>query len=274
MPAGPSPTCRTAPTSESQPSSRSRESRESRAESSLFCSLWCSLGPNAAKCFGACVARPAFAVGSWSCCFRLKSPLSRRESQPSGLVSLVAAGRCAVRLHTSPLVQTPALRAVGNIVTGDDNQTQARTNGPKRAGSARQTTRNEPRCEGDSTERGVAVAPQASLPCEEGSISGVAALSFPRLHHSQAIRKESCWTISNITAGNREQIQEAGECGVSDTDAVHRSRIASHSDLRKMAKGLSSATRSSTMACSHRLLGVLHRRHDALTCPVHSTLPT
>ena len=25
----------------------------------------------------------------------------------------------------------------------------------------------------------------------------------------QAIRKESCWTISNITAGNREQIQEA-----------------------------------------------------------------
>ena len=29
-------------------------------------------------------------------------------------------------LHTSPLVQTPALRAVGNIVTGDDNQTQAR----------------------------------------------------------------------------------------------------------------------------------------------------
>merc|ERR1719181_1103078 len=27
-------------------------------------------------------------------------------------------------------------------------------------------------------------------------------------HAKKAIRKESCWTISNITAGNRDQIQE------------------------------------------------------------------
>jgi importin subunit alpha-6/7 len=59
-----------------------------------------------------------------------------------------------------------ALRAVGNIVTGDDAQTQMILN-----------------C--------------SALPC---------------LHHllsspKETIRKEACWTISNITAGNKQQIQ-------------------------------------------------------------------
>ena len=59
-----------------------------------------------------------------------------------------------------------ALRAVGNIATGDDLQTQ------------------------------VILGCQA-LPC---------------LHHlltsqKETVRKEACWTISNITAGNQAQIQ-------------------------------------------------------------------
>jgi importin subunit alpha-1 len=62
-------------------------------------------------------------------------------------------------------VKTPALRTVGNIVTGDDLQTQ--------------------------------VIMQCSvLPCL------LALLSNPK----KGIRKEACWTISNITAGNHEQI--------------------------------------------------------------------
>merc|ERR1712190_425197 len=33
-------------------------------------------------------------------------------------------------------------------------------------------------------------------------------------HAKKAIRKESCWTISNITAGNREQIQDVIQNGL------------------------------------------------------------
>merc|ERR1719487_653213 len=44
------------------------------------------------------------------------------------IAAVIQAGVCRrlveLLTHTSPLVQTPALRAVGNIVTGDDHQTQ------------------------------------------------------------------------------------------------------------------------------------------------------
>ncbi len=59
-----------------------------------------------------------------------------------------------------------ALRAVGNIVTGDDVQTQVILN-----------------C--------------SVLPCLLHLLSS----------QKESIRKEACWTISNITAGNRAQIQ-------------------------------------------------------------------
>lgn len=65
-----------------------------------------------------------------------------------------------------PNVVSAALRAVGNIVTGDDVQTQVILN-----------------C--------------SALPCLQHL------LSSPK----ESVRKEACWTISNITAGNRQQIQ-------------------------------------------------------------------
>lgn len=58
------------------------------------------------------------------------------------------------------------MRAVGNIVTGDDVQTQVVLN-----------------C--------------SVLPCL------LSLLGSPK----ETIRKEACWTISNITAGNKNQIQ-------------------------------------------------------------------
>lgn len=68
--------------------------------------------------------------------------------------------------HQSLNVQTPALRTVGNIVTGDDMQTQVAIN------------------------------------C--GVLSALLSLlSSPK----DSIRKEACWTISNITAGTTSQIQ-------------------------------------------------------------------
>lgn len=61
---------------------------------------------------------------------------------------------------------SPALRAIGNIVTGDDMQTQIILN-----------------C--------------SALPC----------LLHLLTNGKDSICKETCWTISNITAGNRQQIQ-------------------------------------------------------------------
>ena len=69
--------------------------------------------------------------------------------------------------HTSASVLIPALRTVGNIVTGDDMQTQIIIN-----------------CQ--------------ALPC---------LLNLLQNNHKKSIKKEACWTISNITAGNPDQIQ-------------------------------------------------------------------
>lgn len=68
--------------------------------------------------------------------------------------------------HQSPSVLVPALRTVGNIVTGDDLQTQVIIN-----------------C--------------GALPC---------LLNLLTTSHKKSIKKEACWTISNITAGTKEQV--------------------------------------------------------------------
>ncbi|KAI7733487.1 hypothetical protein M8C21_033727 [Ambrosia artemisiifolia] len=69
--------------------------------------------------------------------------------------------------HPSPTVLIPALRTVGNIVTGDDMQTQY-------------------------------IIDHQALPC---------LLNLLTNNHKKSIKKEACWTISNITAGNKDQIQ-------------------------------------------------------------------
>jgi len=92
--------------------------------------------------------------------------------------AVIEAGVCdrliQLLLHPSPSVLIPALRTVGNIVTGDDIQTQSIIN-------------------------------HGSLPC---------LLSLLTHNHKKSIKKEACWTISNITAGNREQIQAVIEAGL------------------------------------------------------------
>lgn len=75
--------------------------------------------------------------------------------------------------HEQNNVISAALRAVGNIVTGDDVQTQVVLN-----------------C--------------SALPCL------LHLLSSPR----ESVRKEACWTVSNITAGNPEQIQVCHISGI------------------------------------------------------------
>ncbi|EEE54508.1 hypothetical protein OsJ_01650 [Oryza sativa Japonica Group] len=70
--------------------------------------------------------------------------------------------------HPSPVVLIPALRTVGNIVTGDDAQTQC-----------------------------IVGHPQA-LPCLFNLLTTT---------QKKSVKREACWTISNITAGTKEQIQ-------------------------------------------------------------------
>ncbi|CAL5378544.1 unnamed protein product [Camellia sinensis] len=77
-------------------------------------------------------------------------------------------------LHPSPTVLIPALRTVGNIVTGDDAQTQF-------------------------------VIDNHVLPCLYQLLTQ---------NHKKSIKKEACWTISNITAGNRSQIQAVIEANI------------------------------------------------------------
>ncbi|GMP63698.1 hypothetical protein CsSME_00025295 [Camellia sinensis var. sinensis] len=85
--------------------------------------------------------------------------------------AVIEAGVCPrlveLLLHPSPTVLIPALRTVGNIVTGDDTQTQF-------------------------------VIENHVLPCLYQLLTQ---------NHKKSIKKEACWTISNITAGNRSQIQ-------------------------------------------------------------------
>ncbi|KAH6762502.1 importin alpha isoform 1 [Perilla frutescens var. hirtella] len=76
--------------------------------------------------------------------------------------------------HPSPSVLIPALRTVGNIVTGDDIQTQF-------------------------------IITNGALPSLLNLLSGA---------YKKSIKKEACWTISNITAGNRDQIQAIIEAGI------------------------------------------------------------
>mmetsp|Transcript_16449 Transcript_16449/g.22734 ORF Transcript_16449/g.22734 Transcript_16449/m.22734 type:complete len:539 (-) Transcript_16449:1077-2693(-) len=85
--------------------------------------------------------------------------------------AVIDAGVCRrlveLLLHTSAAVLIPALRTVGNIVTGDDFQTQM-------------------------------IIGCSALPC---------LLALLTNQHKKSIKKEACWTISNITAGNKDQIQ-------------------------------------------------------------------
>ena len=68
--------------------------------------------------------------------------------------------------HPTVGVITPSLRAIGNILTGDDVQTQFVIN-----------------------------------------CSALPALQLLLDHPVPSIRKEACWAISNMTAGNKVQIQ-------------------------------------------------------------------
>ena len=100
--------------------------------------------------------------------------------------------------HPSPSVLIPALRTVGNIVTGDDLQTQVSNFFFFFVLIYVDTIPNF-MCNTDGREILVQyIINNGALPC---------LLSLLSHNHKKSIKKEACWTISNITAGNKEQIQ-------------------------------------------------------------------
>ncbi|GBG63399.1 hypothetical protein CBR_g38022 [Chara braunii] len=92
--------------------------------------------------------------------------------------AVIDAGVCRrlveLLMYPSATVLIPALRTVGNIVTGDDVQTQIIIN-------------------------------NQALPC---------LLELLKNNHKKSIKKEACWTISNITAGNKDQIQAVVDANI------------------------------------------------------------
>lgn len=114
----------------------------------------------------------------WALSYLTESAGDQQEQHIQAVVeSRVCKRLVRLMMHPDPKVVAPALRAIGNIVTGDDLQTQVVLN-----------------C--------------GALPCL------VSLLGPP---HSHAIRKEACWTISNITAGNLKQIQDVIDAQVMPT---------------------------------------------------------
>ena len=101
--------------------------------------------------------------------FRLVSSIfpTAGSGARSMLETLARLTRVSCLRHTQASVLVPALRTVGNIVTGDDHQTQIVIN-----------------C--------------SALPY---------LLNLLTTSPKKSIKKEACWTISNITAGTKAQIQ-------------------------------------------------------------------
>ncbi|KDO38014.1 hypothetical protein CISIN_1g0355071mg, partial [Citrus sinensis] len=99
----------------------------------------------------------------------------RNNDKIQAVIEAGVCGRLVELLgHPSPSVLTPALWTVGNIVMGDDFQTQCIIN-------------------------------HGAVPC---------LLALLIHNHKNSIKKEVSWIISNIACGNREQIQAVIDAGL------------------------------------------------------------
>ncbi|KAG8653247.1 importin subunit alpha isoform X2 [Manihot esculenta] len=146
--------------------------------------------------------------------------------------AVIEAGVCPrlveLLLHSSPTVLIPALRTVGNIVTGDDMQTQCMIN-------------------------------HQTLPC---------LLNLLTHNYKKSIKKEACWTISNITAGNINQVQAIIEAGII-APLVQLLQNAEFEIKKEAAWAISNATSGGTHEQIKFLVnqGCIKPLCDLLICP-------
>jgi hypothetical protein len=111
--------------------------------------------------------------------------------------------------HTSATVQTPALRAIGNIATGDDMQTQALVNHGVLPMLTQlfQSPKKGIRKEATWTVSNITAGSQAQIQAcfEAGIIDGCLAMFG---NEPFDVIKEATWAISNVTSGgSREHIE-------------------------------------------------------------------
>ncbi|KAK8495893.1 hypothetical protein V6N11_046894 [Hibiscus sabdariffa] len=130
--------------------------------------------------------------------------------------------------HPAPTVLIPALRTVGNIVTGDDSQTQFMIDNK--------------------------VLPHL--------------YQLLIQNHKKSIKKEACWTISNITAGNRAQIQAVIEANII-LPLVHLLQHAEFDIKKEAAWAISNATSGGSHEQIKFLVsqGCIKPLCDLLICP-------
>lgn len=131
-------------------------------------------------------------------------------------------------LHPSPSVLIPALRAVGNIVTGDDVQTQT-------------------------------IIDHQALPCLLNLLTNT---------HKKSIKKEACWTISNITAGTNNQIQHVINAGII-VPLIELLQTAEFDIKKEAAWAISNATSGGSHEQIKYLVsqGCIKPMCDLLVCP-------
>ncbi|CAH8306438.1 unnamed protein product [Eruca vesicaria subsp. sativa] len=131
--------------------------------------------------------------------------------------------------HTLPAVLTPALRTIGNIVTGNDLQTQT-------------------------------VLDHQVLP----SLFNIITNSY-----TKSIKKEACWTISNITAGSFSQIQAVIEAGIIQALVWVLQNSTEFEVKREAAWGISNAICGGTHDQIKFIVsqGCIKPICDLLTCP-------
>ncbi|AEE28423.1 importin alpha isoform 4 [Arabidopsis thaliana] len=130
--------------------------------------------------------------------------------------------------HQSPTVLIPALRTVGNIVTGDDSQTQ--------------------------------------FIIESGVLPHL--YNLLTQNHKKSIKKEACWTISNITAGNKLQIEAVVGAGII-LPLVHLLQNAEFDIKKEAAWAISNATSGGSHEQIQYLVtqGCIKPLCDLLICP-------
>jgi len=108
--------------------------------------------------------------------------------------------------HVSPLVQTPALRVLGNIVTGDDNQTQIVIASGALENLRKLLTHHKKgiRKEASWTISNITAGNRSQI--QSVIESGIFKPLVKMLGSSEfEVKKEVCWAISNATSGGSDQ---------------------------------------------------------------------